>query len=409
MKLFVLDLTSLDRRRVNAETTPYLAAALESFPWAEMSNYPGNDLLPTMLTGVYPQQHGIYGVRLKEESTLRPLGWELLPDFVTTTAQCLRHFVSREFDLAAIPPARRRRFKITRSKYRRFKHPHDVLGTIGGVVSLLGLIGEKESRYQFRSPNDPIRSVLPGIGCGEYALDWLELYTLNRTQQWHMHRPDRIRKCYALMDRFIERLHQKCKSSGVTLVLLSDHGFETVKESINLESHLRELGLFQDEYTHFLEVSIVRFWFHSDRARQRITELLDSLDRVHVFSRSEMHELHLGFSDGSYGELFGVADLGVIFYPHDFYQPLANLFLGLTDRKQFPRIFDGRQRGNCGYLPQHLSEKGTMMVMDDSYFASHKTMELIDVAPSLLALLGRPPLETMHGKPIFAPARRARV
>jgi len=190
-------------------------------------------------------------------------------------------------------------------------------------------------------------------------------------------------------------------------VLLNDHGFEAVKDSINLKELLETLGLSLEEYTFFLELSIVRLWFHTDRAQQRITDLLSGLKHVKIFSYLEMDELNLSFRDAKYGEVIGVADPGYIFFPHDFHQPLANLFLGLTDPKQFLRIFDPRQRGNCGYLPQHASEKGIMLVMDERYIATRRKMELIDVAPSLLAMLGREPPASMKGEALFAvPASR---
>lgn len=402
MPLFVLYLTSLDRRRVNRETTPFLAASLKSYPWAEMSNYPGNDLLPSILTGTYPAEHGVWGVTLKEKEGFQRSRWvDKLPDLVTTSAQCFVHLITGEFDLAAVPPWRRRRFEITRTKWKRFKRPYDVLSEIGGVTSIMGLVGREQCRYQYRSPTSPVR-LLPYIGAGEFMVDWLELYSLNRFQQWNLHRADKVRKYYRKIDRFVELLHAKCASSGITLVLLSEHGHEAVKDSINLKELLETLGLSLEEYTFFLELSIVRFWFHTDRARQRITDLLSGLKHVKIFSYLEMDQLNLSFKDAKYGEVIGVADPGYIFFPHDFHQPLANLFLGLTDPKQFLRIFDPRQRGNCGYLPQHASEKGIMLVMDERYIATRRKMELIDVAPSLLAMLGREPPASMKGETIFA-------
>jgi hypothetical protein len=52
------------------------------------------------------------------------------------------------------------------------------------------------------------------------------------------------------------------------------------------------------------------------------------------------------------------------FFPHDFYQPLANAWLALTDSKQLARLTDARQRHNHGYLPDHACEQGSTAVLD---------------------------------------------
>lgn len=402
MKLFVLYLTALDLRWMDGKNTPYLATVLDTCPWARMSNYPGNDLLPTILTGTYPPEHGVWGVRLGNNGRESGTRWtHKLPDILTTTAQCFAHLCTGEFDLAAIPPWRRCRFENTRSKYRRFKRPVEVLYNIAGAPSVLGLIGEDQSRYQFKSPTHPIRRLLPHIGGGNYTLDWLELYSLNQLQQWNMDRPDAIRTYYRKMDLFVERLHAKCQSSGVTLILLNDHGHEAVRESIDLMGPVGKLALRHDEYTFFLEVSTVRFWFHTERARERIQGLLYELEHLNILSPGDREQMHLPFQDNRYGELIAILDPGYIFFPHDFYQPLANLYLGLNDWKQFRRVLDPRQRSNCGYLPQHASEKGFMLLMDASYTAARPQMELIDAAPSLLSLLGREQPDFMKGSPVF--------
>jgi hypothetical protein len=130
--------------------------------------------------------------------------------------------------------------------------------------------------------------------------------------------------------------------------------------------------------------------------------MLSALANVRVLTAAKLEELHLGFEDSRYGERVAVAEPGTIFFPHDFHQPLANWFLGLTDGKQRRRILDPRQRSNHGYLPHHECERGFLLLLDERFRAVQDAMELIDVAPSVLSILnaGRP--ATMEGRPIFA-------
>ena len=64
------------------------------------------------------------------------------------------------------------------------------------------------------------------------------------------------------------------------------------------------------------------------------------------------------------------------------------MFLGLTDWKQRPRIVDPRQRAVHGFLPSAESETGFMIVCDETCTTGTEQAEIIDVAPSLIELLG---------------------
>ena len=264
---------------------------------------------------------------------------------------------------------------------------------------MFDILGPERCSYRFRSPTRPVRQLLPEIGNGVDALEWLELYTINRVQQWNLHRPDVIRDYYGRVDEFTARLHKKCTANDITLVLLSDHGHERIRKRVDLAEGLRELDLDKDEFTYFLETSIARFWFHSERAHVRVTELLSGLGEVQLLRSESMDQIHLALS-ASYGELFAIADSGVMFYPHDFHNTVANVVLGLTDPKQRPRLRDGCQRSNCGYLPGNPSEQGTMIVFNEGS-ALRNTIDLVDVAPSLLALFGIEPASHMKGECAF--------
>jgi hypothetical protein len=402
LRVFVCYLSGLDLRRIDSHTTPFLAASLATLAWARLRNLPSNELLPTMLTGVYPARHGVWGVRLRRRTGWSPLNWLLdrTPDLLTTTIQCIAHQLTSRYDLPAIPPRRRRHFEITRTKYKRRRRPHQVLGSIGGVPSVLGVPGPVRSRYRFSSATNPERMLLPQLGVGEVSLDILELYSLDRYQQWQGNE-DRVRSYYASIDRFLAALQHRCRAADTILVLLSDHGHEPVRGVVDLVQALASLGLGNIEFSLFLELSLVRFWCHSARARERIPALLRSIPQVQLLSAADLAQYHLDFSDGRYGEIIAIAEPGHIFFPHDFYQPLANAWLALTDSKQLARLTDARQRHNHGYLPDHACEQGCMAVLDERCALRFSDIELIDVAPSLLGLLGVDPPETMRGRAAF--------
>ena len=60
-----------------------------------------------------------------------------------------------------------------------------------------------------------------------------------------------------------------------------------------------------------------------------------------------------------------------------------------------------RQRGAHGYLPEHPSERGFALVADPRFRALRPSAALIDIAPTLLALLGVTPPAFMRGRAAF--------
>ncbi len=79
---------------------------------------------------------------------------------------------------------------------------------------------------------------------------------------------------------------------------------------------------------------------------------------------------------------------GTVLFPDDFYHPLVNLFFGMKNWRERRRIRYRRHISSHGYLPQNDCEKGFMATLDDRYSVAAAEIRLIDVAPSLLTMLG---------------------
>jgi hypothetical protein len=99
-----------------------------------------------------------------------------------------------------------------------------------------------------------------------------------------------------------------------------------------------------------------------------------------------------------------VADHGWAFFPHDYYQPLANLVLGLLHDAQRPRILDPRHRASHGQHPEHPSEMGYLTLLEGSVATDLDEVSLVDFAPTVLSLLGREAPPTMRGRAAFRPS-----
>ena len=392
----------LDARRVDGIRTPYIDRLRREYRPVEIRTLPSTELVPTLVSGVLPHQHRVWQVSLKPEfkGPIAPRPGDYLPDSFVTTLQCINHFADRTFDLAVVPWRRRRRFDLHRFKYTRRAESADAIREFSGYESIFGVLGER-SEYIFTKDFDSLPALSRRLGSGERLLEFVEMYALDLVQHWHLDNAAIMDDALARTDRFVCALHDRCRGNGVRFVLLVDHGQEPVQGTIPLVQQLKKSGVPETEFSYFVELASARLWFHTDRARQVLTEVVARLPHSTTLTWRDMHRYQVCFKDDSFGELYVFADAGQIFFPHDFYQPIGNAVLGLTDRHQRQRLHNPVHRGNHGYLPHFPSERGWMVVDGASLGAAKEEAELVDIAPSLLALAGVRAPDFMKGVPLF--------
>jgi hypothetical protein len=400
--LTVCYVPGLDRRRLDATSTPTILDALARYPSARVTTLPCTELVPSLLTGVDPGEHGLFQMRLRSDawgpSARR---WhDRLPDLVSTTLQCVRH-LAVGYDLAAVPARRRRQWELTRFKYTRRKQSSDVLLDIGGRPSIFATVGAERSRYVFCDRFDRLDALTDELCDPRLALEMVEMYALDLLQHWTLDRPERLASAYAAVDRWFAALERRATAAGRRLVLLVDHGQEPVRGTVDVAGPLAALRLPRDEYAYFLDVPMARFWCRTAQARARIAAMLRGLPNGTLLGWRELADYGITLRGPEYGDLFFVADPGHILFPHDFYHPVGSRFLGAKDRRQLARLLDPRHRGSHGHLPNHPSEEGFLLLCDADAEPLAERMDLTDVAPTLLTLLGVAPPPAMRGRPLF--------
>ena len=401
-RVVVCYIPGLDTRRISADLTPEIAALIDRYPSFKTSTIPTTDVVPVLLSGIYPHQNRIWQVSIDErpERTMTQRLVDMLPDLLSTTEQCVRHRFDRGFDLAAIPPRRLREFTQHRmSETIRTASP-DVMAEFNGYEGLLSLLGE-DSKYTFTLRFDALEALAQRIPEESVEFEFLQMHAMDIYQHWHIDDDAEMREALGKTDRFVARLRDNCASSGHTLVLLCDHGQDPVTNTIPLVQTLRKSGVPKKEYSYYCELASARLWFHTDRARETILPLIRNLPDCQLLHFSEMHQYHVCFDDSQFGEYYVVAEPGSIFFPHDFYQPFANFYLGLFGTSQRPRTFNPVHRGTHGYLPDNPSEQGFMVVADDGVKPTQETMSVIDFAPTMLAYLGAEIPSHMTGRNVL--------
>lgn len=392
----------LDARRLDERHTPYLAGLLGAGQTLGIRTLPCTELVPTLVSGTLPHQHRVWQVSLRAEAlNEQAAGFrDYLPDILVSTLQCFWHLLDRSYDLAVIPWRRRRRFELHRFKYtRRADSPASML-EFAGYPSIFGLLGAR-SRYLFTKDFAALPALAQELPSGQHLIEFVEMYALDLVQHWHLDNAAVMHDALARTDRFVRELHDNCRHRGVRLVVLVDHGQELVVGTIDLREALRRSGVPETEYSYFIELASARLWFHTRRAREVLTERLAQLPHTTLLDWRDMHRYQVCFEDASFGEFYLFADAGRIFFPHDFYQPIGNALLGLMDRHQRQRVRNPVHRGNHGYLPHHASERGWLWADDVVAAGPGEDADLVDIAPTLLSLVGESPPDYMRGRVLF--------
>ena len=399
--IFVFYVPGLDRRRLSPTDTPFLASLLSRYPSVGLHTHPTTELFPTLIAGVDPHQHEVWQVALNESSKSGASDWlDQLPDWLTTTGQCLRHVVDASYDLPAIPHRRRRKLVLHRLKYTRRGKDPAILATLGGYTTLFGVLGEK-SRYRISTKFGAIPQLLAELPDRRFDLDLLEFYAFDLLSHWNLDRPQVMAKHLRIVDGFAKSLGERCERAGVRMILLVDHGQEEVRQTIDIRGLVRASGAAASDVLDYVEVGVARFWFGSDDARDAVRRTFAKEPRILLQTHAELREYGLEFPDGRFGELYAIAAPGSIFFPHDFYHPLANLYMGLSKPRLWRRLLKPVHRGSHGHRPNHPAEEGFVVLLDSKSEADREWARLTDFAPTILSLLAKPPPDSMKGTPFF--------
>ena len=399
-KLLVFFASAMDYRRIDPEHTPYLYSLSQRYPYSRINNFPEIDLDPTLFTGLYPHEHGMWQVRLKSEyDAYKNSVHDYIPDIVSTTKQCFIHLYSGSFNLASVPDWRRRRFEIMKTRYDN-KILSEYL-TINGSDTFFNIIGERDCSYTYSTNLYKLNQIVPNIFSKNLRYELIETHGLDTISHWYLDNKQRMTEAYNIVDRYIKYLHAECEKRGITLMILADHGMELVKKTVNIKQKILELDIKNSEITYYIEASKVRFWFHSDSAREKMLNYLSTNTQGMLFNRQDMSAYNINFEDDSSGEYYFVLNPGNIFFPNDFYHPIGNLFLGLTNKQSRSRLLNPAHRGYHGYLPNNDCEKGTLMLLHDAYKTDREEIETIDVAPTIVNLLGDKQPSSLKGRSAF--------
>lgn len=401
----VLNVPGLDRRRMDAETMPFLDSLVRSGSIVEWDGHPTTEIWPTLVTGANPGQHWIWHCKLADQGKAKGFKdrlLEKLPDRLVATAQIFRHFIDREFDMPCIPHRRRRHLEFHRLKFNARSKPEQYRN-VGGVDTLFGVLGDN-AEYGVTGQFEDLGKMLAEWPRESTSLDWLEVHCYDIAVHYNVHKDEVMKQRGRELDDFAKAYHDKCKKLGRRFILVADHGQEPVADSVNLEKLLKRTGVDPAEFMHFTAQGVAKFWFRTKEAREKIEQALRASEHLNVLDWKELNERFDFELDEEWGELYAIADSGYVFFPHDFHHLLAHLHLGLTNPAMRSRLWSFNVAAYHGQMPGHPAERG-FMVSDDpelrACVAAEELVRIVDVAPTLLSLVGEKSMPHMKGQVVM--------
>jgi hypothetical protein len=102
----------------------------------------------------------------------------------------------------------------------------------------------------------------------------------------------------------------------VALYIFSDHGMANCDELLDLKRSVESLGLrVPEDFAVVYDSTMARFWFFNERARDRVTGLLQTISQGRVVPDEELEDLGALFPDRRFGELIFLVNEGVLIVP----------------------------------------------------------------------------------------------
>ena len=286
--------------------------------------------VPSIVSGSWPAAHGnwcyfVYDPENSPFKFLRPLRW--LPRGITSRRifrRWLSKFMKRRlnfqgyFDLYNVPFEHISLFDFTEKK--------NPLAP-GGMNRGANIFDYLESRHVPYHVSEPQRGEEANLAAliqdiESEEIDFAFLYWPGLDGLLHQvgNQSAEVAPRLRLYEQWIGTLMAAARQhyEDVSLYVFSDHGMANCDELLDLKKLIGQLRLrMPEDFAVVYDSTMARFWFFNERARQAVTELLQTVPHGRILPDKELEALGTLFPDGRFGELIFLVDEGVLIVPSD--------------------------------------------------------------------------------------------
>lgn len=287
--------------------------------------------IPSILAGRNPEEHGHWNLFYYSPETspfrwIRPL--RLLPTRLRENRVMRKavkeisarlsgykgHFSTYSFELSRLPF-----FDLVE---RRDIYEPDGLETCPSLfdVFVRERIAYECFNYHRHSDAQILARVPERLKTSPARVFFLYLCQLDSYLHFHIGDDDGVAAQFRWYEDGLRRIYRAASErwGHVRMYIFSDHGMTPVGWTHDLAGEVDRLGLsIPDELLPAYDSTMARFWIWSERARERLTALLERHPRGRIVPESELRELGIWFGDARYGHLIFLFEPGGIIMPSD--------------------------------------------------------------------------------------------
>lgn len=286
-------------------------------------------IIPSILTGKYPNEHGRFALfYLKPETS--PFKWvkniNFMPQFLLETRpvrKIIYHMAKKAskykgyFHIYNIPVKNLPFFDLCEKEdlYQAGGVPHHQT-----IIDFVKAKGMRYKSYSYHSGSDRkiFKSVRQDLYSARYDFIFMYLAELDAVLHKNCAEKNIIHNTLRTYEKHIKDLYAVLQHeySEVCLFLFSDHGMTLVKKSIDIIKLVESEGLhYGVDYIAMYDATMARFWFMNNDAKKLIEDSLTAVKEGHFLTEEEKNVYHISFKGKQYGESVFLMNPGVVIEP----------------------------------------------------------------------------------------------
>jgi hypothetical protein len=284
--------------------------------------------IPSLLTGKRPREHGRWAMyrRDPERSPFCRYRWWLRAARWSGRDGFIRRRMKREMDGSGRYNGYWQLYSLPLRHLVQFDpvETEDLFapGGVPGHPTILDRLSERAAPWRvwsWRTPErENFRELASVLEEGAHAGLFLYAPDLDALMHAEGTRSRAVSERVAWYDATIRNLTARARGlyDDVRVVVMSDHGMADTVAAHDLWAPLRGLGLAEPrELLYFLDSTMARFWFGSERARRAVEELLAEQSYGRVLSAEDERGFGVDFASREYGELTFLLEAGHLLVP----------------------------------------------------------------------------------------------